>query len=245
MKKILILSLSLFVFTLSGFSQPGEAAKPAAPQKAASAETLPGDIAKATLAAHGGDKLKKLQALVTKGSVDMNVFGQSMPGAFSTAVNGDKYYFEINSVAQSLKQVYDGQQTYSSIQGFVLPPLTTLGFPVLQRIGDTGYVITALPELKRKKRGFRITTPEGYYTDFYVDEKTSLLKGYESSYSFGDRTVTTAVEVDEMQTVEGLVVPKKYSQRFDLASITAYATFKTKDILVNPQMDASAFAIPK
>ncbi len=247
MKKILIVILALFAFASSAFSQPDSSStKPSAPEKKVASDTAAIEVAKATLAAHGGDKLKQLKSLVMKGSADLTFMGQAMPGAFSTAVSGDKYYFELTSAVQSLKQVFDGRETYSSVQGFALPPVTSLGFPVLQRIGDAGYNISELGELlKKKKRGFRITTPEGYYTDFFVDEKTSQIKGYESSYEVGGRIVTTSVEVDEVQTIEGLVVPKKYSQRFDLGQITAYANFKTKEILVNPIMDASAFTIPK
>ena len=107
------------------------------------------------------------------------------------------------------------------------------------------FVITALSDDKKKKKGFRITTPEGFYTDFFVDEKTSLMKGYESSYDAGGRVVSTSVEVDEFQTVEGLVIPKKYAQCFDLGQVTAYANFKAKDILVNSVMADDAFTIPK
>jgi hypothetical protein len=246
MNKVIFSALVICLASFTAFSQKEPVVQQPAVPKPAAVDTASMDIAKATLAAHGGDKLKQLKSLVMKGSADLTFMGQAMPGAFSTAVSGDKYYFELTSAVQSLKQVCDGRETYSSIQGFALPPVTSLGFPVLQRIGDAGYKVSELGELlKKKKRGFRITTPEGYYTDFFVDEKTSQIKGYESSYEVSGRVVTTSVEVDEFQTVEGLVVPKKYSQRFDLGQITAYANFKTKDILVNSQMADDAFAIPK
>lgn len=215
--------------------------QPAAATKVSAAS----DIAKATLAAHGGEKLNKVKTLVMKGSVEMNVFNQTMPGAFSTAFSGNKYFFEITSAVQSIKQVSDGERTHSSIQGFMLPPVTSIGFPVLTHIGETGYVVSAIDETKKKRRGFRVTTPDGFYTDFLVDEKTNQLKGYESAFEYGERVITTSAAIDELQTVDGITVPKKYSQRFDLGTITAYATFKTKEILVNPEMDANAFAIPK
>lgn len=247
MKKYYGSILLIILFSLAAIAQPGTTGKATVPEKTApiAADVAANDVAKVTLAAHGGDKLKNMTSLVQKGSADLTFMGQALPGVFSTAVSGDKYYFEINSAVQSLKQVYDGSSTYSSIPGFSLPPMTSLGFPVLQRIGDKGYVITALSEDKKKKKGFRITTPEGFYTDFFVDEKTNQIKGYESAYDAGGRVVTTSVEVDEFQTVEGVVVPKKYSQRFDLGQITAYANFKAKDILVNSPMAADAFAIPK
>ena len=112
-------------------------------------------------------------------------------------------------------------------------------------LGETGYVVAALPEARKNKKGFRVTTADGFYTDFFIDEKTSQLKGYESAYDVDGRIVTTSVEIDEFQTVEGVLVPKRYSQRFDLGQMTAYANFKTKDILVNSPIDDSLFAIPK
>lgn len=240
---ILLTSLASVV----SISQTEPSAKQSVPDKTSAVEVTSKtalETANATLIAHGGEKLKKMRSLVLKGSVELTVMGQSLPGAFSTAFSGDKYFFEINSVVQSLKQVYDGQQSYSSIEGFALPPITSLGFPVLARLGDRGYVVTALGNTVKKKKGFRITTPEGFYTDFFVDEKTNQVKGYESSYDVNGRVVTTSVEVDGVQTVDGIVVPTKYSQRFDLDKLTAYANFNTKTVLVNSTIEDSAFAIP-
>ncbi len=247
MKKSFYLALLTALFALTSLSQTGPAAKQAVLEKPAAivaAANVPLALAKATLEAHGGDKLKKLRSLVMKGSVDLSVMGQALPGAFSTAISGDKYFFEINSPMQSLKQVYDGHQTYSSLQGFSLPPVTSLGFPVLLKVGDAGYTVTALGESAKKRIGFRITTPDGFYTDFFVDEKTSRIKGYESSYDVDGKIVTTSVVVDASQTYDGIIVPTKYSQRFDLGQLTAYANFNTKTVLVNSPIEDDAFAIP-
>lgn len=247
MKKTILLLVLTFLFAIALQAQTGPAVKQNVPEKADAASLATAaalETAKTTLAAHGGDKLKNLRSLVLKGSVDLNVMGQVLPGAFSTAFSGEKYFFEINSVVQSLKQVYNGQQTYSSIQGFSLPPVTSLGFPVLSKIGETGYKVTALSESAKKKKGFRVTTPEGFYTDFVVDEKTGRIKGYESSYDFNGKVVTTSVEIDGFQTVDGIIIPTKYSQRFDLDTLTAYASFNTKTVLVNSTIEDSAFAMP-
>jgi hypothetical protein len=166
-----------------------------------------------------------------------------IPATFMLAISGDKYVFELNNPIQPLKQVSDGKQTSSS--GYELPPVTSLGFPLLSKVGETGYVIAGLPEARKNKKGFRITTANGFYTDFFIDEKTNQLKGYESAYDVDGRIVTTSVEIDEFQTVEGVTAPKRYSQRFDLGQMTVYANFKTKDILVNSQIDDSFFIIPK
>lgn len=205
----------------------------------------PDDIAGAAVAAHGGDKLRQVKTVVVKGSVDLNVSNQILPGAFSTAVSGDKYYFELTSAIHSMKQISDGVRTYSSIPGFMLPPLTSVGFPVLGRNGTEGYVVTAYGGLKKKKKGFRVTSPDGFYTDFSVDEKTGQIKGFESAYEVGGRVVTTSAEIDEVMIVDGITIPKRYSQRFDLGGqVSVYASFKAKEILVNSDVADSAFKIP-
>lgn len=231
-------------FSIIAFAQNGSELKQAVTEKAAAVDNSPLVLAKATLAAHGGDKLKKMKSLVLRGSVDVTgAFSMVIPATFMLVIAGDRYVFELNNPIQPLKQIYDGKRTYSS--GYELPPVTSLGFPLLPKIGETGYIVAALPEAKKKKKGFRVTTPDGFYTDFFVDEKTSQIKGYESSYDVDGRTVTTSVEIDEFQTVEGVIIPKKYSQRFDLGQMTAYANFKTKEILVNSPIADDVFTIPK
>ncbi|MEP6788262.1 MAG: hypothetical protein ABJB40_07520 [Acidobacteriota bacterium] len=244
MKKLINSFVVITLLAIACVAQGSADSKKDTSKSSAAVTISPVDMAKATLAAHGGDKLKNIKSLVMKGSVDLNVSNQSLPGAFSSAISGEKYYFEINSVVQSMKQVYDGRQVYSSLPGFSLPPVTSLGFPLLIKVGEAGYPITALPDDKKKKKGFRITTPDGFYTDFLTDEKTGQIKGYESSYEVSGRNVTTSVEVDQFETVQGILIPKKYSQRFDLGQLTAYANFNIKTILVNSTIDDDAFAIP-
>jgi hypothetical protein len=247
MNRFLLIVFILAVSTLNLLAQDTPTSKSEKPtvQVATNVVVSPFDIAKATLAAHGGDKVKNIKTLVMKGSLEMNVFNQITPAAFSVAISGEKYSFEINNPIQPMKQVFDGSRTYSTIPGFQLPPVTSLGFPLLPKVGVDGYAITELTDVKKKRKGFRITTPDGFYTDFYVDEKTSQIKGYESSYIVNERSVTTSVEIDEFQTVDGVVVPKKYSQRFDLGNITAYANFKSKDIFVNATIDDKVFSVLK
>lgn len=244
MKTLLCIITMITVSAAGAFAQAEGGPKPPAATKTAAG--APGnaamDLAKAAYSAHGGDKLKAMKSLVLKGSVDLTFNNQSMPAAFSTAISGSKYFFEINSPFQQLKQVYDGQNTFSSIQGFSLPPVTSLGFPLLPRVGDPSYTVS---ESKKGKKGFRITTPEGFYTDFQINEKTGQIKSYESAFESAGRVITTSVDIDGYQTVDGIVVPTKYSQRFDLGPVTAYANFKTKTVLINSTIEDSAFAIPK
>jgi hypothetical protein len=226
-------------------SKESSQVKPIVDSKAANATAA--DLAKAAFAAHGGDKFKAVKTMVIRGSVDLtsSAFNQALPSAFSMAYAGDKYRVELANPIQSFKQTYDGVQTYTSVPaGFSLPPINRLGLPLLQRLGDAGFVVSAVPESK-KKFGFRITAPDGYFTDFYVDEKTKQIKSYEAMYEFGGRLFTTSVEIGRYRDVNGVIIPEKYSQRFDLGQLTVYGDFKTKDILLNSELAADVFTTVK
>lgn len=244
MKKYTILLL-ITIFAVNVFAQADQKSKVKTTVTATKTDSTLLELAKATLAAHGGDKFKNMRTLDVRGSVDVTTtqFPQTIPATFATIYSGDKYRLEIQNPFQPLKQVYDGQQTSSSINGFTFPPINRLGLPLLQKLGEKGFTVSELPEKLKKKKGFRITSPEGFYTDFLIDEKTGQVKGYESSYDINGREVTTSVEIDKFRTVEGVVIPERYSQRFDLGQLTAYADFKAKTILVNSEVKDEIFSI--
>jgi hypothetical protein len=203
-------------------------------------------LAKLTLEAHGGEKLRTMKSLIVRGSVDVttSAFNQAIPATFVVIFAKEKYRFEIMNPFQPIKQVFDGVNTSTTIRGgMTLPPINRLGLPVLPMIGEMGFIVTPLPaEKQKKKKGFRMTSPEGYYTDFYLDEKTNQIKGYDSSYEINGRIVTTSVEVDKLRIVEGVLVPERYVQRFDTEQVTVYANFKAKEILVNTEIAADVFS---
>jgi hypothetical protein len=246
-----IISKLPIVFILSGFCiavalgqkpETKSLIKPTVDSKAADGDALL--LAKAAFAAHGGDKFKAVKTIVIKGSVDVTspAIPQAIPGGFSMAFAGEKYRVEISTPVQSLKQSYDGEQTYTSSQLGSLPPMNRLGMPLLQRLGDEGFTVTALSGDSKKKLGFRITAPDGFFTDFFVDEKTKQIKSYESMYEFSGRTFTTSVEISRYRDVAGVLVPEKYSQRFDLGQLVVYGDFKAKDILINTELSPEVFS---
>jgi len=244
--KTIFLIMIVFCVSLGVFGQTVAKVKPggATPSELTNAAV---DLSKAALAAHGGDKLKAIKTLIVRGTADitMSSFNQAFPAGFAIVIAGERYRLDIQSQFQSLKQVYDGKETFSSIPGFSLPPVTSLGFPLLLRLGDTGYKVSDLADTGKKKKGFRVTTPEGFYTDFFLDEKTSQVKSYESSYDLNGRTITTSVVIDKYRVVDGVTIPEKYSQRFDLGQMTAYADFKAKEILINSPVADDVFSIGK
>lgn len=204
----------------------------------------PADLAKLAIEAHGGEKLRKLKTLSVIGAVDVTASSmpQPIPATFVTIFAGDKYRVEINNPFQPLKQAFNGAETITSLSnGFLLPPFNRVGFPVLQRIGDQGFIVTALPDNKKNKKGFRVTTPEGYKTDFYLDEKTNQVKSYDSEFTMNGRSMKTVAEIDRIKLVDGVSIPEKYVQRFELGNITAFANFNAKQILVNTEVANDVF----
>ncbi|MGI8543525.1 MAG: hypothetical protein ACR2MD_08590 [Aridibacter sp.] len=237
MKKYLIV-LFIAVFSLSILAQKKEQEKKPTQTGQADAERL----AKETFSAHGGEKLKKLNTLSILGSVDVTASSFTLPATFATIFSGDKYRLEINSQMVNFKQVFDGEQTFTSPQrGFNLPPVNRLGLPLLQHLGDEGYVVSAL--LDKKTDGFRITSPEGYYSDFYINKKTNQIKKYEAKYMVEGREVSTLVEIDKFEDKDGVIIPSKYAQRFEFGQMTVYAQFKAKEIKVNEEVADKVFVL--
>jgi hypothetical protein len=258
MRKIYILPLVFLASAIGVASaqQPGDAkkqdAKTEKPAAAAAAVTIKADatpleLAKTTLAAHGGEKFKNAKTIVVRGSAELTApnSAQTLPAAFAIIYAGDRYRFDIQAPPViNFQQISNGDQHYSSMRGLSLPPLNRVGPAVLVYLETKDFVVSALPEKFKKKKGFRVTSPEGYYTDFIIDEKTALVKEYESSYEVGGQLVTTAVAVDKYRDVQGVLINEKFSQRLEFGQITSYASFKAKEITVNTEVKDDVFKIP-
>lgn len=257
MKKMFLRSLSLLVLALSvsaiTYAQTAttpdakvkgvaDAVKDATPATAITATTAPVDLARAALAAQGGEKFKSLKNIVLRGSVDL--YGpnstQSIPGGFVIASAGDKLRMEIDArPVVSFKQIYDGQQAYSSLPGVELPPASKFGMRVLTKFDQPGYTVTALPD-KKKQRGFRIVDGEGNATDFYLDPATGRVVNFTfffNGYNFG-------TENKKFKEVEGVLIPSSFTQRIEMPQGAAFAEFNVKDVKVNQALGDDVFAMP-
>lgn len=201
------------------------------------------ELAQTVLKAHGGEKLSRVKSLVLRGSVDVSAPNapQSIPASFAMVYAGEKYRFDLQSIIVRFSQTSDGEVTNSSMPGVSLPPLTQVGLAVLPKIENAGYVVSVLQERLKKKKGFRVTSPEGYYTDFIIDEKTSMVKSYESSYEVNGREISTGVTISKYRDVDGAMINEKFSQRLELGQLTAFADFKAKDIIVNSAIEDGVF----
>jgi hypothetical protein len=254
-KTVLASSAIAIVFSVTSLAQ--EPAKPApangsAPAAAAdapaaainiTAETSPKDLARAAFLAQGGEKFRAVQNMMLRGSVQLYPPNsvQSIPGGFALVTAGDKMRMDIDArPAITFKQIYNGDQTYSSMPNVAVPPLTKFGFGALARFDQPGYQISAIAD-KKKQRGFRLVDPDGYTTDFYLDPKTGRVMSFLLYYN----GLTLGTENSKFKDVDGVLVPMSFSQKFEMPMGAFFAEFAVKEVKLNQQLGDDAFAIPK
>ena len=251
MKYALTLAVFLFVLSVSILAQTPDAAKsngngspavaPIPPAPTITADSTAMDLARAALAAQGGDKFKNLKSIWLMG--DANLYApnssQSLPGKFSMVTAGEKIRIDINAQPVFLfKQIYDGQQSYSSIPGVSMPPANKFGLMVLTKFDQPGYTVSALPNDK-KLRGFRIVDGEGNTTDFFIDPTNARVIKYlipYNGYLFG-------TENTKFKEVDGVLIPMNFTQRLEMPQGAFFAEYRVKDVKLNTPIGDDVFAL--
>src|SRR5688572_7796943 len=137
MNKITFSSFLLLFSTAVVFAQAGAGAPPATNGNSASsaaaiplgpainADSTPIELARAALAAQGGDNFKNLKSLWLVGSVELYApnSARALPGKFSLVTAGPKMRLDVDAQPVfQFKQIFDGQQSYSSMPGVEMPP---------------------------------------------------------------------------------------------------------------------------
>jgi hypothetical protein len=250
MKRNLLVAVSLVVAALActldanGQNQTGNAAagNGTTTSAAITATTSPADLARAAIAAQGGEKFKSLKSVVLRGSVDLFAPNstQSIPGAFVSVIAGDKVRLEVDArPAVSFKQIYDGQRAYSSLPNVDLPPASKFGMSLLLKFDQPGYAVSALPD-KKKQRAFRVTDPDGNSTDFFVDPTNGRVMSFlipYGGYTFG-------IENKKMKEFEGVLIATSFTQRLEMPQGAFFADYNVKDVKLNQPIGDDVFAIP-
>jgi hypothetical protein len=240
----LVLCISVAGYAQSETSAKGgtaPAANAAAPV-AITATTSPVDLARAALAAQGGEKFKNLTSMVLIGTVNLYAPNstQSIPGKFVMVTAGEKMRIDIDArPAVSFKNVYNGAQSYSSMPGVTLPPMSKFGPAVLAKFDQPGYTVTALPD-KKKQRAFRIADADGNATEFYVDATTGRVMTFLipfNGYTFG-------TEITKAKDLEGVLIPYSFTQRLEMPQGAFFAEYSVKDVKLNQPVGDDVFAIP-
>lgn len=246
-----VLSLGVFVLFTPVAAQENKpvaapangAAAPATPAVTITAESTPTDLARAAFLAHGGEKFRSLQNVVMRGSAQLYPPNsvQSLPASFSLVTAGPKLSLEIDArPVFVVKQIYDGQESYSSMPNVQMPPLSKFGLGALARYDQAGYQITGLAN-KKKQRAFRIVDPDGYTTDFYIDPANGRVMSFLLYYG----GFTLGTEHSKFKEIEGVLVPSSFSQKFEMPMGAFFAEFSAKDIKINQKLGDDAFAIPR
>jgi hypothetical protein len=203
--------------------------------------STPLELARAALAAQGGDKFKNLKSMMLIGTADLYAPNstQSIPGKFAIVTAGDKVRIEIDArPVFNFKQIYDGQQSYSSMPGVQMPPASKFGLPVLAKFDQPGYTVSALPD-KKKLRGFRIVDSEGNTTDFFVDPATARVMQYLTPYN----GYTFGTENSKFKEVDGVLIPVSFSQRLEMQQGAFFAEYKVKDVKLNQPIGDDVFVM--
>jgi len=204
-------------------------------------KSTPIELAKAALAALGGDNFKKLKSSFVTGSANLYApnQAQSIPATFAMAMAGDKVRVDISSSQMpGFKQIYDGQRSFSTLPGIEIPPPSKFGLPLLGKLDQPGYAVSAIPD-RKKLRGFRITDPEGNTTDYYIDPTTARVSEYVipwQGYTFGS-------SISKFAEVDGVLVPMNFSQRFEMPMGAYFAEYKVKTVKLNGPISDDVFVI--
>lgn len=173
------------------------------------------------------------------GNVDLYApnSAQSVPGKFSLLTAGERMRLDVDaSPIFKFKQIYDGQQSFSSIPGVQTPPANKFGLMVLVKYDQPGYTVSALPD-KKKLRGFRIVDTDGNTTDFYIDANTGRVMQYlipYNGYTFG-------IENSKFKEVEGVLVPWSFTQRLEMQQGAFFADYKVKEVKINQPVGDDVF----
>jgi hypothetical protein len=226
--KSLALSICLVGFGATICAQEHAPAKTSAPAATAPAvvitpESTPMELAKAAITAQGGEKFRAVQNMMLRGSVSLYPPNSpnSIPGSFSIVTANDKVRLELDGRPIIVfKQIYDGQQSYSSMPGVELPPLS---------------------KNKKKLRGFRISDPEGYTTDFYIDPVNGRVMEFLLTYN----NYTFGTANDKFKEFDGVLVATNFSQRFEMAQGAFFAEYSVKEVKLNQTLGEDIFAIPR
>ncbi|HEV8186416.1 MAG TPA: hypothetical protein VGP83_01630 [Pyrinomonadaceae bacterium] len=248
-----VLSLAMVVcFGVAVFAQEHAPAKSApasngdaatVPAVVITPESTPMELAKAAFIAQGGEKFRAVHNMMLRGSVSLYPPNspQSIPGAFSIVTANDKLRMEIDARPIIVfKQIYDGQQSYSSMPNVEVPPLSKFGLPVLSKFDQTGYKVSNIPN-KKKFRAFRITDPDGYATDFYIDATNGRVMEFFLTYN----GLTFGTANSKFKEVDGVLVPFSFSQRFEMPQGPFFAEYSVKEVKINQTLGDDAFAIPR
>lgn len=204
--------------------------------------TTPVDLARAALAAQGGEKFKSVTSMVLIGTADLYAPNstQSIPGKFVIVTAGDKTRLDIDArPAVNFKNIYNGQRSYTSMPGASLPPMSKFGLAMLAKFDQPGYTVTALPD-KKKQRAFRIADADGNATEFYVDATTGRVMTFLVPFN----GFTFGTDIKKTKDLDGVLISYNFTQRLEMSMGSFFIEYTVKDVKLNQPIGDDVFVIP-
>jgi hypothetical protein len=241
---------ALCLLPVSASAQEAAAAAKSAPSAAAVTDAgvnpaaPPAEMARAVIAAQGGDSFRNLKSLILKGSgvAYSPLSTQAAPVDFIMVSNEMGVRIEMKAPFGTIYLINDGEQYYTLFAGqrgtFGLAPPSKFGLGVLAHLDQQGRTVGALPA--QKEPGFRVTDAQSNATDFYIEPATGHIARYE--YKYGD--YVNSWEQKDFRKVEGVLIPHRLTMKLGSRVGDYYAEFKVKEVQVNPQVGASTFVPP-
>ncbi|MVM41390.1 DUF4292 domain-containing protein [Spirosoma sp. HMF3257] len=239
MKKQLITLLALVAIPAISFAQTAD------------------EIIDKNIAAIGGaDKIAAVKTLQFDQS--MNIMGMDMTGKTSVVV-GQSLRNDITVMGQQITQVVDGDKGWAinPMAGGTAPQALPDDQVKIQK-GNTYIVGADLVTAKvqkypvelvgKEKLGaqdvynLKVTRPEGV-ANYYVDATTYQLAGMKATVSMQGQSGEVKSQYSNYKTIDGLTLPSTIE--LNSPAMPGSLTMTISNVVFNPKIDASIFAMPK
>lgn len=216
-----------------------------------------GEIIDKNIAALGGaDKLAAVKTLQFDQS--MSIMGMDMTGK-TTVVIGQSLRNDISVMGQQITQVVDGDKGWAinPMQGGSAPQALPDDQVKIQK-GNT-YIYGAdlftaknqkyPTELVGKEKlnekdvyNLKVTRPEGV-ANYYVDATTYQLNGMKATVNVQGQSGEVKSQYSNYKTIDGITVPATIE--LNSPAMPGAITMTLSNIVLNPKVDPSIFAMPK
>ncbi|ADB36583.1 DUF4292 domain-containing protein [Spirosoma linguale] len=220
------------------------------------AQTADEIINKNITALGGADKVAAVKSVQFEQS--MSVMGMDMKGKVTTVI-GQSSRTDISVMGQQMTQVVDGDK------GWAINPMA--GATSAQALPDdqvkiqkaNTYIIgTELATAKSNKYpvelvgkeklnekdvfNLKVTRPEGV-VNYYVDASTYQLAGSKATISVQGQSGEIKSQYGNYKTIEGLTLPS--TVELNSPAMPGAITMTLSNVVLNPKVDSTIFAMPK
>ncbi|MVM28601.1 DUF4292 domain-containing protein [Spirosoma sp. HMF4905] len=220
------------------------------------AQTADEIINKNIAALGGADKIAAVKTVQYDQS--MSIMGMDMT-AKSTIVVGQALRNDMSVMGQQITQVIDGDKGWAinPMQGGSAPQAMPDDQVKLQK-GNTYLVGTDLATAKAQKYptelvgkeslngkdvyNLKVTRPEGV-ANYYVDATTYQVTGMKATVNVQGQSGEVKMQYGGYKTVEGLTIPSTIE--LNSPAMPGAITMTISNMVFNPKVDPSIFAMPK